>query len=118
MNGGTRAVKAFAAALREIRKRMGLTQEDLARLVGVERSTVTKWESGQNEPPLPMLAKLADVLGVPADELLGRRVSQTGKRSVDVRPTDPELRRLEERTGVPARLIAAFIVAVAEESGN
>lgn len=111
-------MEAFAAALREIRRRAGLSQEDLARMVGVERTTVTKWESGHNEPALPVFAKIADVLGVPADELLGRSVSQTGKRPVDVRATDAELRRLEERTGVPARLIAAFIVAVAQESGN
>lgn len=109
---------AFAAALREIRKRAGLSQEDLARMVGVERSTVTKWESGQNAPALPTLAKLADVLGVSVDDLLGRKFHQAARRAVDVRPTDAELRRLEQRTGVSARLIAAFITAVAQESEN
>ena len=33
---------------------MNLTQEELAKAPGVERSTVTKWEIGENKPPRPV----------------------------------------------------------------
>ena len=56
------------------RRALGLTQEDLAALLGVERSTVVRWEAGATEP-LPWLRpKLAKVLQIPLGrltELLG-----------------------------------------------
>ena len=60
--------------LAQRRKALGLTQESLAALLAVERSTVIRWERGETEP-LPWLRpKLAKALQVSADrleELLG-----------------------------------------------
>ncbi|MBC7337354.1 MAG: helix-turn-helix transcriptional regulator, partial [Clostridia bacterium] len=36
----------FASALREVRKRRRLRQEDLARMLGVGRPTIANWERG------------------------------------------------------------------------
>ncbi len=52
------------------RKAMGLSQEDLAQLIGVSRQSVTKWETGQSAPDLDRLVELADMLGVSLDFLL------------------------------------------------
>ena len=65
--------RAIGATKRELlaqrRKALGLTQEDLACLVGVERSTIMRWEHGENEP-LPWLRpRLARALRVSADRL-------------------------------------------------
>jgi tetratricopeptide (TPR) repeat protein/transcriptional regulator with XRE-family HTH domain len=51
------------------RKALGLTQEDLAGLLGVERSTVVRWELGETEPLPWMRPKLAKVLQVSPDGL-------------------------------------------------
>jgi tetratricopeptide (TPR) repeat protein/transcriptional regulator with XRE-family HTH domain len=62
--------------LAERRKALGLTQEDLADLLGVERSTVVRWERGETEPLPWIRPKLARALRVSADrleELLGGR---------------------------------------------
>jgi len=60
--------------LAQRRKAVGLTQEQLADRLGVERTTVVRWERGQTQP-LPWLRpRLARALRVPADrleELLG-----------------------------------------------
>jgi repressor LexA len=48
-----------------LRKKKGLSQEELAELVGVTRSTVAKWEIGNRVPKGDHLMKLSDVLGVP-----------------------------------------------------
>lgn len=45
------------------RKKKGLTQQQLADLVGVSREQVARWESGSNEPGDASKAKLKEVLG-------------------------------------------------------
>ena len=52
------------------RTRLGLTQLDIAKLLGLERSTVAKWETGQSLPRAELLPKLAGILGCSVDDLL------------------------------------------------
>lgn len=54
------------------RKRMGLTQDQLAERLGVTAQAVSKWENDQSCPDITMLPKLAEIFGVTTDELLGR----------------------------------------------
>ena len=56
--------------LRELRERKGLTQTELAKRLGVGRTTVTLWERGDNHPRIDMLVDLAKILGVKVDYLL------------------------------------------------
>ena len=49
---------------------VGLTQEELAKKLSVDRSTVTKWETEKSLPRAGVLIKLAEVLGCTVDELL------------------------------------------------
>ena len=46
------------------------TQEALGRAVGVPRSTVAKWETGERYPRPPMIPKLAKVLNVTEGEII------------------------------------------------
>ena len=48
---------------------MGLTQEQLAERLGVERSTVVRWERGQTQPQPWLRPRLAKTLGVSADRI-------------------------------------------------
>jgi transcriptional regulator with XRE-family HTH domain len=67
--GAGRAARRGRLAAR--RRALGLTQEDLAALLGVERSTVGRWEAGATQP-LPWLRpRLARALRVPAGQLAG-----------------------------------------------
>lgn len=54
------------------REAAGLTQTDVARLLGVTQATVSRLEGGLQEPTALRLADLAEALGVTADDLLGR----------------------------------------------
>lgn len=54
------------------RKRIGLTQEQLAEQLGVTAQAVSKWENDQSCPDISMLPKLAEIFGISTDELLGR----------------------------------------------
>ena len=55
--------------LSQRRKAVGLTQESLAQRLGVERSTVTRWEAGDTEPLPSIRPHVARVLQVSADQL-------------------------------------------------
>ena len=62
----------FSDNLKRLRKNKNLKQADLAAHFGVGRTTVTSWENGTTIPNIDILDKLATLLGVSADELLGR----------------------------------------------
>lgn len=54
----------------KLRKEAGITQEELAGKLQIDRSTVAKWESSMSLPRSDLLPKIAKVLGCTIDELL------------------------------------------------
>lgn len=54
------------------RKKLGMTQEELARQLDVTNQAVSKWESEQCCPDIMLLPKLADIFEITIDELFGR----------------------------------------------
>lgn len=53
-----------------LRKEKGLTQEQLASMVGVSAGAVSKWETGSSKPDIDLLAPLARALNTSLNELL------------------------------------------------
>ena len=62
---------AFAERLKQLRTERKLTQVRLAELLGVGGRVYHRWENGDATPHLDTLVKIAEVLQVSADELLG-----------------------------------------------
>jgi transcriptional regulator with XRE-family HTH domain len=58
--------------LKELRERRGLSQRALSQQLRLSKSTVTKYEGGVHSPSLAVLVRLATVLDVSVDSLLGR----------------------------------------------
>lgn len=56
--------------LRECRKEKGITQEQLAEMLGVTNRSVSRWENGSNLPDLDILIEMADYYDVELRELL------------------------------------------------
>lgn len=61
----------FNENLRSARENLGLSQKDVAEKIGVAKSTYSLYESGNREPNVQTIKKIADVLDVSADRLLG-----------------------------------------------
>ncbi len=59
------------------RKRLGMTQEQLAERLGVSGQAVSKWESDISCPDITALPTLADIFGISVDELLRGQEKQT-----------------------------------------
>ena len=102
MDEPRRVASHLARNLVSLRHARSLTQEALARTAGVPRSTVANLESGEGNPSLTVLVKVAAALGAPIDELLAPphakvRLWQAGDiavrasgRGVQLRPLVPE----------------------------
>ena len=60
----------FGMKLRESRRACGLTQEQLARRIGVDAQQIHKYESGKQQPPLERLFDILIVLGIPILEVI------------------------------------------------
>ena len=61
----------FNESLKEARLKYGLSQKDLSENIGVAKSTYSLYESGKREPNVDTIKKIASVLNVSADTLLG-----------------------------------------------
>lgn len=57
---------------KELRKEKGLTQFELAKIMNIDQTTVSKWELGKAIPDTNMLIKLAEFFDVSTDYLLSR----------------------------------------------
>lgn len=60
----------FAENLRELRKNAGMTQKQLANVMGVDQRTVSAWEKGVCEPSFEMLATLCELFHESFDGIL------------------------------------------------
>lgn len=76
------AQETFGERFARLRKARSLTQEDIAGRVNVTAQAVSKWENDISSPDISILTKLAEILGVSTDELLG-------KTTADVQIIDP-----------------------------
>lgn len=61
--------KDFGEIIRRKRDRKNITEAELAKRIGVSRSTITAWETGVNMPRKPALRVLCQELGIEDDEI-------------------------------------------------
>jgi transcriptional regulator with XRE-family HTH domain len=85
----------FQDRLRELRKTLGLSQEELGQKFNLAKSTISQYELGKRSPDAVMLTKLADFFNVPVDYLLGRTDVKT---PYDKEPFDEKKYLLETKS--------------------
>ena len=61
----------FSEKLFELRKKSGLSQEELADKINVSRQTVSKWEMNQSSPEMEKLIALSQIFNTSIDDLVG-----------------------------------------------
>lgn len=70
----------LADNLQTQRKKLGLSQEELAEKCQISRQAIAKWESGESVPTIEKLIFLADLYDMTLDELVGRVVEDDYER--------------------------------------
>jgi len=66
---------AFGKVLREFREAKGMSQEQLAEAAGLDRSFISLVERGIQSPNIVVLLKIAEVLEVPAADMIAKTES-------------------------------------------
>jgi transcriptional regulator with XRE-family HTH domain len=107
-----------AGQIRSLRKKIGLSQKELADLVGVSRATVSMWEGGKFEPKEEKVRQLASLAGKSKEEIqkmLGGKMPQKpqGKKLRKPRQSRPKTRRQRkgQAQAVNAQKVNAQVVS-------
>ena len=77
-----------ANRLYEYRKKMGLSQEELAARIGVSRQAVSKWERAEASPDTDNLIELSKVYGVTLDEMLRGKPGEDAPEAAAEQPAE------------------------------
>ena len=64
-------MKNFGNKIKALRRKMNLTQEELAERLNISFQAISKWETNASLPDVTMLPVLANFFNVTTDELLG-----------------------------------------------
>lgn len=87
----------LAENLKRLRKEKHMSQSQLAELVDMSQATIASWETGTRKPDTSMILRLAELLGVTTDELLGAPAMDDDAELWAIRESvrrDPERREL------------------------
>lgn len=90
--------EGFSQRLRELRKKAGLTQEELANGAGVSIKTVQRWEWDEHTPRMEEVKRIASALGVTEAELLNGPEKQEWVLKIRV-SLDPEEEEIDMTEG-------------------
>lgn len=63
--------KSLGERLKTARKEAGLKQEDVGRILGLGKSTISEWETGKRSPDIELITELASILNTSVEYLLG-----------------------------------------------
>lgn len=73
----------FSETVKTLRKTNGLSQGQLASVLGVSQSTVGMWETGRRQPDIQAVVDIAKYFGVTTDYLLGCEQEKPASYSAD-----------------------------------
>ena len=75
--------KKIGSFLKELRKEMGITQEEFAEKLDVSSRTISRWETGANMPDISLLVNIAEIFNVSIPEIInGERKSEIMEKEV------------------------------------
>lgn len=87
---GRKNMATTAERIKQLRKKKGISQSELAEVIGVKNNTVSTWERGTRKPDFEALNLLSDYFEVSFEYILG----SSDKEEARVKPTQDELDQL------------------------
>ena len=101
---------SFGARLRQARTEKNLTQAELAKILSLGESTISFYETNKREPDYKTLQRLADVLEVSIDWLLGRSEVKNCMEILAAHRTDDPMDELPEEARKSLEEFKAYII--------
>jgi transcriptional regulator with XRE-family HTH domain len=68
--------KIFSENLKYLRKLKKISQQQLADKLNIDRSTISRWESNDIDPTVSNVISIANLLGIPVADLVGRDIRE------------------------------------------
>ena len=90
----------------KLRKKKGLTQDELGNMLGISGKSVSKWERGLNMPDISLIYKLSEVFDVDLNQLLN---GEDAIKSVVDLQNEENYEREEKWTSFSERRVASFL---------
>ena len=81
----------LAKKLKSLRDSVHLTQDDVAALLGMNRTSFSKYENGAATPPLSVLRKLAKLYAIPIEQLIATDPSRCYVFSSEIDPLPDDM---------------------------
>ena len=109
----------------ELRKRKNITQEELARALGVTNQAVSKWENNNSLPDITLLPAIADLFETTIDALMSRErsdvvrfVPEKTRKSIDEMFLHIQVISDDTKINVnlPLAIVKAFVAAPGQAS--
>lgn len=66
--------------IKQLRKEKGITQEELGKIINVQKSAISKYETGRATPDLETIKTLANFFNVSIDYLLNNNIEETSNK--------------------------------------
>lgn len=95
MNGTDAASEPISARLRQAREQAGLSQGQVAKMLGLHRPSVSEMEAGRRKVSAEELAKLAGIYGVRVSWLTSAQPDEDARREAKLEVAARELRKLK-----------------------
>ncbi len=92
--------------IQQLRKVSGLSQEQLAEMVGVSRQAISKWETDQSSPEIEKVLLLSKAFSISTDELLGSGITLNAEVSA------PQLNDIIQSNTMKRQFTVGWITAV------
>ena len=106
----------FKVRLKQARTTKGISQNKLAKLVGVHVTNISRYERGENKPTSAVLTKLGDALGVSADYLMSGSMDEVASGAISDKELLEQFRKVEllpnEKKHLVMEFLDAFLIKV------
>lgn len=103
----------FSEKLISLRKKEGLSQEELGYKLNVTRQTVSKWELGQTTPDMDKLSEMAKIFNISVDQLINGTETMEDKTTViEDQPIDQNEKRSSKNKIIIFILVGALIIVL------
>lgn len=106
----------FGKNLMELRKKNGLSQEDLANKLNVTRQTVSKWELEQTSPSLKDLKNISEIFNISLDELTSNDINISTKKFTEQTNNIKPKTKMKYLIILPIILLIIFLIILINRS--